>query len=107
MTMSVSRFVIGLASAVLGTVLSFPPLAHAALVKAVEYVGDHVLLTANPAEIEALDSGRIPGWTRSGLEFWVHDAPGPALVPACRFYSAHYAPRGLHFLTAFAPSAKC
>lgn len=82
-----------------------PPLAHPALVKAVEYLGDHVFLTAHPAEIEALDTGRIPGWTRSGLELWVHDAPGPGLVPVCRFFSAHYAPRGLHFLTAF--TAEC
>jgi hypothetical protein len=86
-------------------VCSLPPVAEAARVKAVEYVGDHVFITANPAEIAALDNGRVPGWTRTGLELWVHDAPAPGLVPVCRFYSDRFAPRSLHFFTAFA--AEC
>ena len=77
-------------------------LAEAALVNAVEYVGDHVFLTANPAEIAALDSGGVPGWTRTGLELLVHDAPEPGLLPVCRFYSTRFAPRSVHFFTAFA-----
>lgn len=79
--------------------------ASAGIVKAIEYVGDHVFLTANPAEIAALDSGTITGWTRSGLELWVHDAPEPDHVPVCRFYSAAFAPRSSHFYTADA--AEC
>jgi len=84
---------------------SLPSIAEAALVKLVEYVGDHVFLTAHPGEIAALDSGLITGWTRTGLELWVHDAPGPGLVPVCRFYSTRFAPHSQHFLTAFA--AEC
>lgn len=82
-----------------------PTSPQAALVKTIEYVGDHVFLTANPAEIAALDSGSIPGWIRTGVEFWVHDAPEPDLVPVCRFYSTAFAPRSSHFYTADA--AEC
>jgi len=74
--------------------------ASAGLVKAIEYAGDHVFLTANPGEIAALDSGTIPGWQRTGVELWVHDTPEPGLVPVCRFYSAAFAPRSSHFYTA-------
>jgi len=92
-----------LASLCAGVTIAMP--AQAGLVKAIEYVGDHVFLTANPAEIAALDSGTIIGWTRSGLELWVYDAPEPGLVPVCRFYSAAFAPRSSHFYTADA--AEC
>ena len=102
MNRHLAALAVNLRFAVLGSALLLPMLAQAAIVRAVAYVGDHVFLTANAAEIEALDAGRIPGWTRSGLELWVHDAPGNGLVPVCRFFSAHYAPRSLHFLTAFA-----
>ena len=79
--------------------------SEAANVTAVEYVGDHVFITANPVEIAALDSSEIPGWVRTGIEFPVSDAPEPGLVPVCRFYSEAFAPRSAHFHTAFA--AEC
>lgn len=94
-----------LAGALLGLAVLLPPAVHAARVKAVEYIGDHVFLTAHAGEIAALDSGQIPGWTRTGLELWVDDAPGTGLAPVCRFFSAHFAPSALHFLTAF--EAEC
>lgn len=81
------------------------PDARSAIVTAVEYVGDHVFLTANPAEIAALDSGQIPGWSRTGVEFRVNDSPDDGWVPVCRFYSPAFAPRSAHLLTAFA--AEC
>jgi len=74
--------------------------AQAGLVKVIEYAGDHLFLTANPWEIESLDSGAIAGWRRTGVELWVHDAPEPGLVPVCRFYSVAFAPRSAHFYTA-------
>jgi hypothetical protein len=79
--------------------------ASAARVLAIEYAGDHLFLTAHPDEIDALDSGAIPGWQRTGVELWVHDAPEPGLVPVCRFYSTAFAPRSAHFYTADA--AEC
>jgi hypothetical protein len=87
-----------LASLCAGVTIAMP--AQAGLVKAIEYAGDHIFLTARPSEIAALDSGAVPGWVRTGVELWVHDSPGPDLVPVCRFYSAAYAPRSSHFYTA-------
>ncbi|MGE5168962.1 MAG: sialidase family protein [Rudaea sp.] len=47
---------------------------------------DHYFITPLANEIVALDSGRIAGWTRTGLVFDAAAAPGPALSPVCRFY---------------------
>jgi len=51
---------------------------------------DHFFLTRIPEEIDALDSGRFTGWTRTGRGFTVvvnGKASGlPALNPVCRFY---------------------
>jgi len=79
--------------------------AQAGLVKAIEYAGDHMFLTAHRAEIEVLDSGMVSGWVRTGVELWVHGAPEPGLVPVCRFYTIAFAPRSSHFYTADA--AEC
>lgn len=78
--------------------------AHVALassVNAIEYVGTHVFITADPAEIAALDSGAIPGWKRTGSKFLVSREPRPELVPVCRFYRAGLEPANAHFYTAF------
>jgi len=58
---------------------------------------DHYFLTANPAEIAAMDSGQFSGWTRTGQTFNVHlDAPvGTNAV--CRFFGAAFTS---HFYTA-------
>ncbi len=50
---------------------------------------DHYFLTRIPEEIEALDSGRTTGWTRTGRAFRVYLSQAvPAVVasPVCRFY---------------------
>ena len=51
---------------------------------------DHYFMTPLPAEIGALDAGRIEGWTRTGLVFdaypSVADAGGASVNPVCRFY---------------------
>ena len=88
-----------LAASLAALVGAIPP-ASAGLVKAIEYAGDHLFLTTHPAEIAALDSGAIPGWQRTGVELWVHNAPEPGLVPVCRFYSVAFAPRSSHFYSA-------
>jgi hypothetical protein len=59
----------------------------------------HYFVTAFPAEIAALDSGRFPGWTRTGESFQVYGLdPGAASV--CRFWSGQtFAPKSSHFYT--------
>ncbi|MEO9135044.1 MAG: hypothetical protein ABI316_00375 [Casimicrobiaceae bacterium] len=60
---------------------------------------DHYFITPLADEIDALDSGRISGWTRTGLVFDGSSAPGAGLNPVCRFYipPAH---GDSHFLSA-------
>ncbi|MDQ6618741.1 MAG: hypothetical protein M3Z31_03425 [Pseudomonadota bacterium] len=65
-----------------------PPLA----VGAVEYYNaslDHYFMSDLEPDIDALDSGRIAGWVRTGESFRVYPSPlaAPANVnPVCRFY---------------------
>ena len=50
---------------------------------------DDYFITADPAEIQALDNGAHPGWVRTGLTFLAYADPAfaPAGVrPVCRFY---------------------
>src|SRR5206468_2670797 len=50
---------------------------------------DHYFASALAPDIEALDSGRIPGWYRTGQTFRVYPtlaAAGPGGSPVCRFY---------------------
>lgn len=66
---------------------------------------DHYFVTGLPGEVEALDSGRIAGWARTGLSFETYAAGDARLsgsVPVCRFLGNPA--RGLtsHFYSAFA-----
>jgi hypothetical protein len=60
-------------------------------VTVVEYYApslDHYFITALQSEIDALDTGTIPGWRRTGFGFKVlpsQAAAGPAASPVCRF----------------------
>jgi len=48
---------------------------------------DHYFVSALAADIDALDSGRIGGWTRTGLSFHVFPsqaAGGAGVSPVCR-----------------------
>lgn len=47
---------------------------------------DHYFMTAAPAEIADLDSGRTHGWSRTGLSFNAWTRPGGVAGPVCRFY---------------------
>ncbi len=47
---------------------------------------DHYFITASPAEIDALDSGRIGGWTRTGASFKAYATEESGLSGVCRFY---------------------
>ena len=81
------------------------PRTEAAPVTASEFFHSgfqHYFTTTFANEIALLDGGTIGGWTRRFVEFVVEDAPGPGLVPVCRFFSASFAPKSAHFYTAFA-----
>jgi hypothetical protein len=50
---------------------------------------DDYFITANQAEIQALDNGAHPGWQRTGLTFLAYSDPSAAPAgasPVCRFY---------------------
>lgn len=58
-------------------------------VNVVEYYNaalDHYFVTDLAADIDALDSGRIAGWMRTGRTFQVFPANNGFLNPVCRFY---------------------
>src|SRR4029078_10722560 len=87
---------------------AFSQQASADVVRAVEYYHsgiDHLFVTANPLEIDALDSGTVGGWLRTGQRFRVDDAAYHGLVPVCRFYTSAYAGKATHFFTA--SSSEC
>ena len=86
------------------------PFASAATVTAVEFYNeslDHYFVSSLTPDIDALDSGRIRGWMRTGQTFQVfpsQEAGGATVNPACRFYIPPQ--RGnSHFLSASA--AEC
>lgn len=60
---------------------------------------DHYVMTAEPGEINDLDTGRHVGWVRTGYRFSVVKAGStyPGSVPMCRFYSPSVS---THFYTA-------
>jgi hypothetical protein len=50
---------------------------------------DHYFISDLAPDLDALDSGRIAGWARTGLSFLVHPSQasgGPGVNPVCRFY---------------------
>ena len=71
-----------------GASASAPPLP----VTIVEYVDPargHYFISGLAPDIDALDSGRIPGWQRTGQSFLGYpsqESGGPGATPVCRFY---------------------
>lgn len=62
----------------------------------------HYFITAEPAEVKALDDGIVAGWVRTGRSFKVWTEAGPARTPVCRFFTVAFAPRSSHFYTSSA-----
>jgi streptogramin lyase len=72
-----------------GVYLAVVPLPAPPPVAVVEYYNatlDHYFVSALAADIAALDSGALKGWTRTGLAFNAYPAPAPGANPVCRFY---------------------
>jgi len=70
------------------------------LARAVEFFHpefDHYFITTNPVEIDNLDSGRTPGWQRTGQSFDVYATGEAGRAPVCRFFSESFAPKSSHF----------
>lgn len=68
-----------------GAVTTLPALA----VTAVEYYNarlDHYFISNLQPDIDALDTGRIAGWVRTGGAFYVFPTATPFAGPVCRFY---------------------
>ena len=77
-----------------------------AVARAVEYFHSglrHYFVTADAAEIDALDSGRFPGWGRTGMSFNVVDpaANTSGMASAvCRYYGSPAYGLNTHFYSA-------
>jgi hypothetical protein len=85
-----------------------PPGPTGATTTIVEYVHagfGHYFITGFAADMEALDSGRIAGWARTGKSFKAYVAAEPMLSTVCRFFTTSFAPKSSHFYTAMA--AEC
>lgn len=82
----------------------FPPAI--ALVDVIEFhhaVFDHYFLSADPAEINALDTGFFTGWSRTGESFKAYVAgssAGGTIHPVCRYYGLPSAGLDSHFYSA-------
>ena len=79
---------------------------------AVEYYAaalDHYFMSGSQPDIDAIESGRLPGWVETGHELGALTVPvpqyccstyGQTAVPVCRFYIPP--PADSHFFSAFA-----
>ena len=70
--------------------------------KAIEYFHTglgHYAVISIPAEVQALDSGTIAGWSRTGFWFNVHASETPGTLGVDRFFSEAFAPKSSHFYT--------
>ena len=81
-----------------------PPPSTTGTVEAVEYYHagfDHYFITAESAEIAALDGGAFGGaWVRTGESFKVESAATTGTSQVCRFFSNSFSPKSSHFYTA-------
>lgn len=60
----------------------------------------HYFITAAAPEIDALDSGRFAGWSRTGRTFKAYTASNGDQRLVCRFFTVAFAPKSSHFYTA-------
>ncbi len=82
----------------------FPP--PVGLVDVIEFYHagfDHYFMSADPVEINALDTGYFTGWTRTGYQFKAYatgSSAGPTMNPVCRYYGLPSAGLDSHFYSA-------
>ena len=64
---------------------------------------DHYFMSADPVEINALDTGYFTGWARTGYQFKAYatgSSAGPSQNPVCRYYGLPSAGLDSHFYSA-------
>lgn len=84
-------------------VLASAPVSAAELVEYYHKDLDHYFITKYAAEIEALDTGVLKGWSRTGLTIQTFDdtsGAGANSVPVCRFYGNPARGLDSHFYSA-------
>lgn len=59
----------------------------------------HYFMTAFPDEIRVLDSGKIPGWVRTGESFLASAVQKSGLTEACRFFGPSFGSGSTHLYT--------
>lgn len=81
--------------------LASPARADVTVVEYLHAGMGHYFITANPAEIAALDAAAPPleQWSRTGFTFRALAPAGAPVgtVPICRFFNASFAPKSSHF----------
>lgn len=86
------------------TLVPFPP--PVGLVDVIEFYHagfDHYVMSADPVEINALDTGYFTGWVRTGQQFRAYatgSSAGPSQNPVCRYYGLPSAGLDSHFYSA-------
>ena len=72
-----------------GQLSAFAPPLGASKVAVVEFHNDgldHYFMSSLRADIDALDAGVFPGWSRTGQIFSAYPVAAPGASPVCRFY---------------------
>jgi hypothetical protein len=91
-----------LAAASFSAVAAIPPTETTEIVEFYNAALDHYFITLGPKEIQDLDSGVHPGWTRTGYRFLVvkNGSAYAGSVPVCRFYGRPEKGIDSHFYSA-------
>jgi len=82
-----------------------PPIAIIPVVEFYSVTFNHYVMSADPVEINALDTGYFAGWARTGYEFNAYPTGGSAggsINPVCRFFGLPSAGLSSHFFSACA-----
>jgi len=61
---------------------------------------NHYFITAIADEISALDSGKFPGWVRTGYSFKAYPSLTVGAEPICRYFGNGFGASGTHFYSA-------
>ena len=82
-----------------------PPIAIIPVVEFYSVTFNHYVMSADPVEINALDTGYFAGWARTGYEFNAYPtgaSAGGSINPVCRYYGLPSAGLSSHFFSASA-----
>src|SRR5690349_7046098 len=87
-------------SATLSTTRSVPNNLYATITEYYNSALDHYFITSDPGELQALDTGAVAGWIRTGATFGAFVANSNLAAPVCRFYGLPTAGLDSHFYSA-------